>query len=208
MVGQVEIVRRTISEFCLEFIEEPYLCYTEHGLHALFFTKLFNAFPEDDRYVRWLGNQVCVVQKEYPTAEKLGKPRRQHWDISVIKKPPESQYSALPQSYDRLKLAAVVEFGMNERKDHLIDDIERVCHHDANLENGFVVHLYRLSKPGARYSNRDGSPKSNHLLSRDDIRGAVSDKPVEVYYGVYDSTGEHPSGLWLIKQGEIIPVGK
>ncbi|MFC1936765.1 hypothetical protein ACFLYP_03770 [Chloroflexota bacterium] len=117
-MSQVEIVRQTIQKFTLEFIENPYLCYTEHGIHALFYTKLFNAFREEDIFADWLGNRICIIQKEYPTAGNLGKPQRQHWDISIIKKPPESEYLDLTSSFDYLKLAGVVEFGLNENKEH------------------------------------------------------------------------------------------
>ena len=148
MYNQIDIIRQAIREFCLEFIDEPYTCYTEHGLHALFYTRLFNTFPEDRRYTSWLGKRVSVIQKEYPTAGNLGKPQRQHWDISVIKTPPESLLASSSYSYDYLKLSVVIEFGMNESAEHLIDDIERVCHPDANVEEKFVVHFYRLSQPG------------------------------------------------------------
>ncbi|MFC1936764.1 hypothetical protein ACFLYP_03765 [Chloroflexota bacterium] len=93
-------------------------------------------------------------------------------------------------------------------KNILIDDIERVCHPDANLEQGFLVHLYRLSTPGAMFSGRDWSPKSAKLLSKDDIVELVFDKPIEVYYGMFDSTGQHATGVWLIKKGKTIPVIK
>jgi hypothetical protein len=208
MTGQIEIVRQTIEEFCLEFLEEPYLCYTEHGLHALFYTKLYNAFSAKNRYVSWRGFQVCVIQKEYPTASKLGKPQRQHWDISIIKSPPESKCPSSSPSYDYLKLDAVVEFGMNEGWEHLQDDIDRVCHHEANVENSFVIHLYRLSKAGARRSNRDWSPGSRQLVLKEEIVEFTSDKPVEVFYGLVDISEEHISGVWQIKSGMVTQIAR
>jgi hypothetical protein len=60
-----DITRATIVAFCKEFLSEPYLCYTEHGLHALFFTRLYMALPEALRYRRWNTNKVCTIQKEY-----------------------------------------------------------------------------------------------------------------------------------------------
>ena len=208
MDNQIDIIRQAIRDFCLEFINEPYTCYTEHGLHALFYTRLFNTFLEDRRYTDWLGKRVCVIQKEYPTAGNLGKPQRQHWDISVIKTPPESILASSSISYDYLKLSAVIEFGMNEDLEHFIDDIERVCHPDANAEERFVIHYYRLSQPGQKFSNRDWSPNSRQLLSKEKIAEIVSDKAVEVYLGVYDSTEKHPSGVWMIKQGRILQMNK
>jgi len=73
----VETVRQTIIQFCTEFMEHPYLCYTEHGQHALFYARLYNALSPEHRYTIWRGQKIGVVQKEYPTAGKLGKPRRQ-----------------------------------------------------------------------------------------------------------------------------------
>ena len=39
----IDSVRSTAKEFCLEFVQNPYLCYTEHGLHARFYAMLYNA---------------------------------------------------------------------------------------------------------------------------------------------------------------------
>ena len=75
------------SKFCKDFVEHPYRCYTEHGLHALFYTKLYNALPEPALYRDVGGREMCVIQKEYPTHDSIGRSRRQHWDIAVIKTP-------------------------------------------------------------------------------------------------------------------------
>lgn len=206
MSGQIETLRNVLQDFYLEFIENPYLCYTEHGQHALFYTMLYNAIPPEQRYVEWQGKRICVIQKEYPTAGNLGKPQRQHWDISVIKNPPECRVSNARFPYDMLSLAAVVEFGLNEGLEHLADDIERISHRDANVERGFVVHLYRLSKAGAKFSNRDWSPNSKQIVTKEKIAQLISEKKVEIYYGMTDSTGKHPLGVWLIKQDKIEPL--
>lgn len=125
---------------------------------------LYNAIPPNQRIITWNNKKVCVIQKEYPTASKLGKPQKQHWDIAVIKTPPTSTIDGASLSYDFLKFAVVVEFGMNETKEHLIDDIERICHEQANLNLGLIIHLYRLSKPGAKMSNRDWSSNSQPMI--------------------------------------------
>jgi hypothetical protein len=202
----ISAVRSAVRGFCLEFVADPYLCYTEHGLHARFYTLLYHALPAEGRYTAWQGQQVCVVQKEYATAGNLGKPRRQHWDVAVIKSPPESPLGDRPLSYDTLKLAAAVEFGMNEAEEHLVDDIERLCHPDAKVEQGFLVHLYRLSRPGARFSNRDWSPRSRRILSPERVAELARGRPVEVYYGMHDSTGTHPSGAWRLSPGAAEPL--
>jgi hypothetical protein len=208
MSSQVETARHMARQFCLEFVKTPYLCYTEHGQHALFYTRLYNALPPSQRYTTWYDHKVCVVQKEYPTAGPLGKPRRQHWDIAVIKTPPESLANSLAASYDYLRLAAVVEFGMNEDIEHLIDDIERLSHADANVDQGFVIHLHRLSQPGAKLSKRDWSAASKRIVSKESVVQMSVGKPVEIYYGMYDSTGNYPWGVWLIRDGAIEPVSE
>ncbi|MBO8167891.1 MAG: hypothetical protein H0Z35_01755 [Thermoanaerobacteraceae bacterium] len=96
------IVRNVIEDFCREFSKFPYLCYTEHGLHARFYSALYNALPPAARYINWEGKKICVIQKEYPTAGTLGKPRRQNWDIAVIQNPPSTLPGKEP-SYDYLK---------------------------------------------------------------------------------------------------------
>jgi hypothetical protein len=44
-----ELTESTLVEFCKEFVEHPYLCYTEHGLHALFFARLYERLPSPMR---------------------------------------------------------------------------------------------------------------------------------------------------------------
>jgi hypothetical protein len=200
-----ETIRNTIIAFCLEFVRHPYLCYTEHGQHALFYSMLYNALPDQQRYLTWQGQKVCTLQKEYPTAGALGKPQRQHWDIAVLKNPPESLETK--DSYDYLKLLAAIEFGMNEAKDHLEDDIDRLCHKDANLEHTFIVHLYRLSEGGSLFSGRDWSSKSEQILKPDSILPLITGKSVEIFYGVVDSTETYKAGVWNIKGNAITPIG-
>src|SRR3990172_10326972 len=124
MISVNDKVTETIQKFICEFIERPYLCYTEHGQNARFYQMLFEALDPSQRYLTCMGQKVCAIQKEYPTAGNLGKPQRQHWDIAIIKAPAESAPEKKP-TYDYLKLEAIVEFGMNEAKAHLEDDIKR-----------------------------------------------------------------------------------
>jgi hypothetical protein len=202
MTEQSEKVRVVAADFCAEFVKNPYLCYTEHGLHALFYTKLYNALTPEERYTEWAGHRVCVIQKEYPTARPLGKPRRQNWDIAMIKTPPECLAGSQP-SYDYLRLAAVVELGMNEAQEHLEDDLSRLCHADANVENGFIIHLYRISGPEVQVSGRDWSPNSTRILTCEEVAELVGGEAVEVFYGLADNTGTHPSGAWSIIDGNV-----
>ncbi|MFN2304974.1 MAG: hypothetical protein ACK2TV_14680 [Anaerolineales bacterium] len=197
----LNIIRETITDFCKKFIQNPYLCYTEHGLHALFYTMLFNALSEEQRYLEWDGQKVCVIQKEYPTAMDLGKSRRQHWDIALLKKPPESIKEG-PDSYDYLKLLAAIEFGMNEGKDHLEDDMERLCHKGSNVDHGFIVHLYRFSESGALFSNRDWSNKSPRILTKEEACKCTEGNLIEMYYAISDITKKMSSGLWKIHIGQ------
>jgi hypothetical protein len=200
-VKVLNVVRQAIAEFCRAFVEHPYLCYTEHGQHALFYTQLFNALPSEQRHTTWQGQKICVIQKEYPTAGNLGKPRRQHWDIAVLKTPPESLVTE--SAYDYLKLAAVIEFGLNESKKHLVEDLRRLCHADANLMQGFVVHLYRLSQPQALFSKRDWTSGSKRVLLPQAVAELVADKPIEVYYALADSTGQYMPGVWRMRNGIV-----
>lgn len=211
MSSVVETVRQVCRQFCLEFVENPYLCYTEHGLHALFFARLYQALPEHARYTCWEGQRVCVTQKEYPTAHALIKPRRQHWDIAVIKTPPESSAEIKQPSYDFLRLAAVVEFGMNETEGHLRDDLARLCHERANVDQGFIIHLYRLSEGHSRFSGRDWSARSSQILKAEEVAKVAQEvipagKNVEIFYGLHDTTDTHPSGAWLIVDDEPQPL--
>jgi hypothetical protein len=201
----IETIRKTIVEFCKDFVSHPYLCYTEQGQHALFYTMLYNVIPEEQRYVTFKNQKVCVLQKEYPTAGKLGKPQRQHWDIAILNSNPESIHDK-SRSYDSLNLFAVIEFGMNESREHLRDDIERLCHNEANLENGFIIHLYRLSESGNRFSNRDWSSKSPRIMTTEDIRQLSVRKPVEIYMAVTDSTRIYSPGVWRIKNGAVLEI--
>jgi hypothetical protein len=160
---------------------------------------LFNVMLEQQRYLTWNNQKVCVLQKEYPTAGKLGKPQRQHWDIAVLKNPPESLETK--NTYDYLKLFAAIEFGMNEAKEHLEDDIERLCHPEAILEHGFIVHLYRLSESGNLFSGRDWSPKSPRILTLEEVSDLSVGRSVEIFYGLADKTGTYQPGVWNIKNG-------
>lgn len=119
MPTPAEIFQQTIVHFTTEFLHNPYLCYTEHGLHALFYAQLYHALPAEQRYLTWQKQRICVLQKEYPTAHNLGKPQRQHWDIALIQNPPQHSRPSDVGAYDYLKLAAVVEFGLNENAAHL-----------------------------------------------------------------------------------------
>jgi hypothetical protein len=141
MSDVVQIIRNTLIDFCLDFLRRPYLCYTEHGLHALFFTRLYGALASEERYSELDGQQFCVVQKEYPTAGNLGKSKRQHWDVSVIRHP--VIVPTRTSAFDYLPLAAAIEFGLNCNSDHLVDDIQRLSHCKSNVQNGFIVHMHR-----------------------------------------------------------------
>ena len=204
------IVSYVLRKFCLEFISQPYLCYTEHGLHALLFARLFDALWEDERFTDWKRRKVCVLQKEYPTAHDLDKPKRQHWDLSVIKTPPESMAEGDQPEYDYLKLAAAIEIGLNEPEEHLREDTRRLYHERANIDRGFVLHLYRLSKPGAPISGRDWSyssprivsaERAKHILEEEHSKATV-DREIEVLYALTGETGEHKEGAWLIRREE------
>ena len=116
----------------------------------------------------------------------------------MLKTPPQSIAKDTEPPYDYLKLAAALEFGMNENRQHLQDDIDRLYHEDAGSDLGIVVHLYRLSEPGEQFSGRDWSAGSSRILTVEDVADMVHGKPVEVYYGLHDRTGRYENCVWLI----------
>jgi hypothetical protein len=197
-VHQVEIVRGTIVRFCQEFLEDPYLCYTERGQHSLFYTMLFNALPEDQRYATFKDRKVCVLQNEYPTAGRLDKPQRQHWDIALLQTPFEPVARKTP-AYDHLRLAAAVEFGMNVDLEHLKEDIRRLSHQQVHVRQGFVVHLYRLSPPGKLFSDRDATPRYGCVHTLREVAELAQSADVEIYHGMVDASEVYEQGLWRIR---------
>lgn len=197
-----DIIKGTIKEFCLEFLQSPYLCYTEHGLHALFYCRLYSTVPENEGYIQWEGKRVCIIQKEYPTAEDLDKSRRQHWDIAVLQSPPKSIPNRHP-TYDYLILNSVIEFGMNASKEHLQEDIRRLSHQKSNVRNKYVIHLYRISD---LESGRDWSPRSKQILTPDEVLTIVKGTDVDIYFGIADFTDNHESGLWQINNKGITKI--
>lgn len=199
----VEITRKVIKDFCIEFVKSPYLCYTEQGLHARFYCILYNAIPKGQRYINWEGKRICVIQKEYPMADPCGKSRRQNWDISIIQSPPLHLSGKTP-TYDYLTLDSVVEFGLNETEEHLRDDANRIYHPNSNVNNKFIVHLFRISDRGSKItSRRDISPKYELIISPDQIAELTKNMDVEVYFGQVDSTNNLESGVWRIVENRI-----
>lgn len=192
------------TSFCRDFVSHPYSCYTEHGLHAFFFSQLFDAIPPDERFVEHCGRKVCVVQKEYPTADRLTRSRRHHWDIAVIKSP-STPPRATPLSYDRLPLFAAAEFGLNEGDKHLKQDFERLMHPRSNLEKRFIFHFFRLSDSGSRVSARDISPQSKRFISAESLRqraeNLLAGSPVTLFLAIANETMPSMNGVWKIHEG-------
>jgi hypothetical protein len=199
----IEIIRNTLQAFCCEYVRNPYLCYTEHGYHALFFSDLLASIPESLRYVSFNGQKTCIVQKEYPTAGNLGKSQRQHWDIAVFETPLSSK-GETSAGFDYLRLEAVIEFGLNSPEEHLRDDIARITNPYSNTMNGILVHLYRISDARSPFSKRDWSPRSKRILHKEEIYPIIENKPVEVFYAMADQTKTRESGAWLISPGKAI----
>ncbi len=206
MPEEIMQIRDIIKEFCIEFISNPYLCYTEHSLHALFLSRVMDRIPPECRYFLWENQQVCVTQCEYPTAADLGKPRRQNWDFAIIDTPPHSISKGGQPSYDYLRLNAVVEFGLNEGIEHLADDVDRLCHAESNVLQKYAVHLYRLSTPGHQFSGRDWSPNSARIASNEEICHISINQPIEIYRGVSDLTGCYKKNLSIIRDGKITNI--
>jgi hypothetical protein len=198
-----DTIGKVIEDFCTEFVNFPYLCYTEHGLHARFYCLLYNALPTNQRYIEWKGMKICVIQKEYRTATNLGKSKRQNWDIAILQ-PLQEQHGNKNYAYDYLSLNSVIEFGLNAGEKHLIDDIKRLCHSESNVKNKFIVHLYRISGPGRkRISHRDISTNSKKLLQPENVQKLIQNNDVIVYFGLFDSTKQYQPGAWRLDKNEI-----
>ena len=200
-MNKLEIIHKTITDFCIDFVNNPYLCYTEHGQHALFYTKLYTAFPETELYDMWQQQKVCLLQKEYPTAGKLGKPQRQHWDVSVLSQPLSANTVHI-HSYDYFELLAAIEFGLNEPKEHLKEDMRRLDHPDSNVANGIIVHLYRLSESGLKFSGRDWTSRSKRIVTLQEVIALTVNSSCEVYYSLFESTNPQKNGVWHIIRGK------
>ena len=148
---------------------------------------------------------MCVTQKEHPTTHHLDRSRRQHWDVAVIKTPIE--VPTCNQSYDHLRLGAVIEFGMNVGRDHLIDDISRLSDRRANLDFPLIAHFYRFSEAANRFSRRDWSPKAMSLCRAETIQDMLRpSSPVIVYDGVADTTKPTLTGLLKVTADAIVKL--
>lgn len=202
----VTLTRDELEGFCHEFLEHPYLCYTEHGLHSRFASRLYRAMPEGSRYLTVGGYRICRTQKEYPTHMDLDRSKRQHWDVSMI-----AQADRLPTCVyplDHMPSATVIEFGLNEPLAHLWDDIERLSHDGSNLHQGFAAHFYRLSENSSRPSARDCSPGAKHVRAAPAIQPLLAGTNIEVILVVVDPTKRNASGVWRITAHTIEPLTK
>jgi len=198
------IIEEAIKDFSTEFLGSPYLCYTEHGIHALFYCRLYARIPENERYMYFGGKKVCIIQKEYPTADKLDKSMRSHWDVAVLQSPPEPIPKKVPP-YDYLKVRSAIEFGMNETKAHLADDISRLSHPCSYVEHGYIVHLYRIYNPGQKVSEKDWSSR-REILTPNKVSNLVGSKNVNVYYVITNKTEYCNAGFWLISSNNITRI--
>ncbi len=200
-------IEKTIVSFCHEFLENPYYLYTEHGIHAYFYSLLYNALPENNRFSQLDNYKICLLQKEYPTAYDLEKSRRQHWDIAYLDK--EMKGIKDPQ-YDYLRIHTAIEFGLNEAQEHLEEDVRRLDHKDSNiLNNKYILHLYRLSQ---NYSNRDWSERSKRIIKPNDVKEILVNKSskIPVYYVCRNFSDNHNiiDGIFKITSTSIVSLNK
>ena len=202
--SMLNILRHSIINFCSEFINHPYLCYTEHGQHALFHTRLFNNLSEEQRYSTWRNSKVCVIQKEYPTHTDIEKSKRQHWDIAILKTPLKCDtLTHGEREFDHLKLFAAIEFGMNANIGHLEEDIRRLNHPDSNISNKFIVHLYRISDAKNKISRRDLSHNSKLLAENlEAVCAASKGSKIDIYFAIADNTKPECNCIWHIRNGK------
>ena len=158
MSYDINSTRNFVRKFCKDFITNPYSCYTEHSFHALFYQRFLKDIkPKFKKHYR--AGKVYLIQKEYRTATDFGESKKSHWDIAVLDKNAKNFTKHKYNNYDDLKLLTAIEFGLNATKAHLIRDIYRLCHACANLTNGIVIHLQRISGKNSKdmISERDSA---------------------------------------------------
>jgi hypothetical protein len=170
-----EIVADTIERFCEEFVENPYLCYTEHGFHALLFHELFEGLSKHgvDLYrpfkTEEMGKEemVCLLQKEYRGLRKFSRREQEesretcaHWDIALfdpsLERRTGSSILKLPV-YDSFKLHSVIELGFNNEPGHLDLDIERLDRERRGIRHMHILNLCRIGS--RKVSVRNWTPK-------------------------------------------------
>jgi hypothetical protein len=190
-----EIVNEVLESLTTEFIANPYLCYTEQGFHALFFTMLFNRLPPEDRYSQLGDKKVSIIQKEYPTFHKLKDTKRGHWDIAVLEAP---LVPLKAPSYDYLKVDSAVEFGLNESLRHLEGDIKRLNDMESNVTHKFIAHFYRLSEAE---SFRDWNPRSKRIVSSEEVAKRMKGTDIIAYYALDDRTHNLKRAFRIVNGG-------
>jgi len=185
-------VENSIKKLLTEFGDQPYMCYTEHGIHARFYQILAEAIKNSGikgTFEFQKSMQIGLIQKEYPTKNHLGRTQRQHWDIAIIDpkqpKPKNNQHNLT--GYDFLKLHSVVEFGLNDSLEHLIDDIDRLLHNDSNVELKYIVHLMRSSENSTpKVSRRDLTDKYKNYKDILNIPTVLTHKETSKQYKITD----------------------
>jgi hypothetical protein len=189
-----EVVRCALEDFLTDFLESPYLCYTEHGMHALFYHRLMNSLPNESLHIRVGGRDVCAVQKEYRMGSDVGKSRKAHWDIAVLEK---SQSAESENWYDNLRLNSVAEFGLNSDGGHFEDDVERLSHELSGVLNCFIVNLYRYSKS---LTGRDWQNEHEAFVSPIEMNNTIRKhgNKVVAYFAMVDDTTGRRDGPYRI----------
>lgn len=228
-MGQLDIKAIMLEageEFCERFMKEPYLCYTEHGQHALFFSHVYEKLKEKEALCATLdlecegegpqSIEICVLQKEYPTAGLLeAGTRRQHWDISVLKsdKHRKLESKCKENPVDFIELDAVAEFGLNASKAHLLQDVKRLVNDQSQVNHKFVFHLFRLSPHSERPSRRDRAPSTSYFLTCDEaesvVRNALEEKKaknetITMFWAVHDRSDRHEND-WECRDVAVTP---
>jgi len=187
-----DIVEETIERFCFEFLDSPYLCYTEHGIHALFYHRFLERMPEERRIIKANGKDICIIQKEYCTWDKLIRTRRANWDIAVLCENQSGNRDKDHYWYDCLELNSVIEFGLNPgESNHVRGDVERLSHEKARVNRKYIVHLYRFSQATTRKDWKTDKPKA--LVRPDKINDMIKENGNKViaYWALYnDKTGK------------------
>jgi hypothetical protein len=203
------VVEETIDDFCIFFFKNPYVEYSEHGIHALFFHQLYENFNSNEipRYGHYLNEQVCLIQKEYRMSGKCGGTKAAHWDVCVLKEPLESrndtniQIKSRPNSYDFLEINSIIEFGLKANLSHLNNDVDRLCHPECKARGKFIVHLERFSDS---FSQRDFPLNSkNELPTKAQMIDLTKNNNVIIYYVRTNKNNKNDQRMWKFVNGNL-----
>jgi hypothetical protein len=189
-VGQsaIELAAERINALMCEFLQHPYLHRSEHNLHCEVYCHLRQHMAAHEARLRD-GNTVSLIHKEWP--EKPYQDRLGSFDLDALW--PVSELAIGPTTTKQRGLydigvldsagvsacenakryrkglvspVAVIEFGLNEKYDHLRADAAKLINN--KIRHGCLVHLARPDVPdnyAAVELLMEMIPQHSHILT-------------------------------------------